>query len=271
MKLRLQSVLYLLLLEFSLTSFTASGDEAAERGRAILDEHRDAVVTISLVLQQRMSFPGTPSRSEETKSEATGTVIGPDGLTVLSLSETDPTALLKAMMGPSAPQGLQLETEIVDVRIMLRDGTEIPAEVILRDNDLDMAFVRPVEKQDLTFAFVDLAVDSEPKILDQLISLNRLGKVAGRAHSASIERVDAIVKRPRTFYIPGSDPTNTSLGCPAFDLDGKIVGFFLMRAIHSEGGGGRSMFGGSSDTVRVIILPARDIRDAAAQVPEYSE
>ena len=271
MNLRLQFLLCLLLMGLPFISFVASGDEVAERGRAILDEYRDAVVTISLVLQQRMSFPGAPSRNEETKSEATGTVISPTGLTVLSLSETDPSVLLKAMMGPSGPQGLKLETEIVDVRIMLRDGTEIPAEVILRDNDLDMAFVRPVEKMDSTFTYVDLTVDSEPKMLDQLITINRLGKVAGRAHSASIERVDAIVERPRTFYIPGSDPTNTNLGCPAFDLDGKIVGFFFIRAIRSETSGRRGMFGGRDDTVRVIILPARDVLDAAAQVPEYSE
>lgn len=245
-------------------------DEVAERGRAIMGEHRDAVVTISLVLQQRMSFPGSPSRNEETKTEATGTVISPTGLTVISLSKADPSALLEAMMGSSGPQGLQMETEIVDARIMLRDGTEIPAEVILRDNDLDMAFVRPVEKLDSTFAYVDLTKDAVPELLDQLITLNRLGKVAGRAHSASVERVDAIVKRPRTFYIPGTDPTNTNLGCPAFDLDGNIVGFFLMRAIRTSGGG-RSMFGGSNDSIRVIILPARDVLDAAAQAPDYSE
>ena len=259
------------LLTLSFTPFVASADEVAVRGRAILNEHRDAVVTIALVVQQRMSFPGSPSRSEESKSEATGTVISPTGLTILSLSETDPSALLEAMMGPSGPQGLKMETEIVDVRIMLRDGTEIPAEVILRDKDLDMAFLRPVEKPDSPFAYVDLTLDSEPEILDQLITINRLGKVAGRAHSASVERVDAIVERPRTFYIPGMNPTNTNLGCPAFALDGKIVGFFLMRAIRTGGSGGRSMFGGGNDSVRVIILPARDVLEAAAQVPEYSE
>ncbi len=39
---------------------------------------------------------------------------------------------------------------------MLADGTEVPAKVILRDKDLDMAFVRPIEKPETPFAFVNI-------------------------------------------------------------------------------------------------------------------
>ncbi len=247
-----------------------AADEVAVKGRKILEANKAAVVTILLVLKQKVSFPGRPSQDSESKVEATGTVISPEGLTVVSLSLTDPTSLLEKMMAGTAQAGqLKMETELRDAKIMLGDGTEIPAEIILRDKDLDMAFVRPLEKQDAPFAYIDISEPGEPDYLDQVISLNRMGKVAGRAYSASVERIDAIVRKPRTFYIPGRDATSTGLGSPAFTIDGDFIGVFLIRAIKSTGGGSRGMFGGSSDNIATVILPAIDIADAAEQAPPF--
>ena len=247
-------------------------DDVGARGRKILEERKDAVVTIKLVLKQHVSFPGMASQDSETKSEATGTVIDPTGLTIVSLSETDPSSLVEAMMGGQASaRGLKMETEVTDVKILLGDDTEIPAEVILRDKDLDMAFIRPLEKPEQDFAYVDFSNAAEAQIMDQVISINRLGKVAGRVHAVAVERVEAVVHRPRTFYIPGNDPTNTGLGSPAFDLDGNIIGVFLMRTIRSEGSGMRSMFGGAGDSVASVILPAAEIMEAADQAPPYED
>ena len=248
-----------------------AADEVAVKGRQILEANRPAVVTVLMVLKQKVSFPGSPSRDSESKVEATGTVISPEGLTVVSLSITDPTSLMEKMMAGTAQAGrLKMETELRDAKIMLEDGTEIPAEIILRDKDLDMAFVRPLEKQDTPFAYIDISDPGEPDYLDQVISLNRMGKVAGRAYSASVERIDAIVRKPRTFYIPGNDPTNTGLGSPVFTLDGDFIGVFLIRAIKSTGGGrSGGMFGGSSGNIMTVILPAVDIADAAAQAPPF--
>jgi len=252
------------------TSFAAA-DEVAVKGRAVLEANKGAVVTVQLVIKQKVSFPGMPSQDSESASEATGTVIAPDGLTVVSLSQTDPTSLLETMMAGTPRAGeVKMETEVRDVKILLADGSEVPSEVILRDKDLDMAFVRPLEKQDDDFSFVDITNSANPQYLDQVISLNRMGKVAGRAHSASVERIDAIVQKPRTFYIPGKDPTNTALGSPAFTVDGKFIGVFFIRAIKSTGGGGGNRFlGGGNDNITTVILPAIDIADAAEQAPPF--
>ena len=92
--------------------------------------------------------------------------------------------------------------------------------------------------------------------------MNRLGKVSGRSHAASVERITALVKKPRKFYVVGSDPTSTGLGSPAFTLDGKLLGVFVMRLIRAGGSGG------SSDNLQVIILPAAAIEKAAKQAPK---
>lgn len=247
-----------------------SADELAEKGRAILEKHKTAVVTMAIVINQKVSFTGASSQSRESKIEATGTVISPEGLVVMSLSETDPSSVMEQMMAAAGQSGnMQMETEVRDIKIMLIDGTEISAEVILRDKDLDMAFVRPKEKQSKPFEYVNVEDSDAPKHLDPVITLNRLGQVAGREHAASIERISAIVTRPRTLYVPGLDPTQTGLGSPAFTVDGKFVGINLLRVV--SGGGGGSMLGGRTDNIAGVIVPASDIKEGAAQAPKYPE
>lgn len=244
-------------------------DELAEKGRAILEQHRSAVVTMAIVINQKVSFTGSSSQSRESKIEATGTIISAEGLTVMSLSETDPSSVMEQMMAASGQTDMQMETEVRDIKIMLLDGTEVPAEVILRDKDLDLAFVRPKEKPTTPFAFVNVENSEAPKHLDPVITLNRLGQVAGREHAASVERISAIVTRPRTFYVPGLDPTQTGLGSPAFTVDGKFVGINLLRVVSAGGAG--SMLGGRADNIAGVIIPASDILEGAQQAPKYPE
>ena len=262
------SVAFFMAVVFSVFSLAVQADDVSVKGRAIGDKNKDAVVTIQLVVKQKFSFPGSPSQDSESKVESTGTVISADGITVASLSEIDPTSVIEAMMaGNPQMQGMKMETEIQDAKLLLSDGSEVPAEIILRDKDLDMAFVRPVTKPETPMTFVDMSKSGEALQLDQVVSINRLGKVARRAHSYSIERIEAIVQKPRTFYIPGNAQTNTGLCTPAFNLDGDPIGVFLVRAIKDSSGGG--MFGGGDSNVLVILLPAIDIQEAVAQAPPY--
>src|SRR3954464_4272762 len=73
-------------------------DDIAEKGRAILTKNQHAVVTIELVLKSKISIPGAGGQSSESRSDVTGTVIDPSGLTVLSLSATDPGQLIQNIM-----------------------------------------------------------------------------------------------------------------------------------------------------------------------------
>jgi hypothetical protein len=101
-------------------------------------------------------------------------------------------------------------------------------------------------------------------VLDELITLTRLNQAASRAYAAAVERVGAVVRKPRTFYVPGSDMTATTLGAPAFLLNGKVVGVFVMRAVISAGGKSSNY----RQNFTAIILPADDILKASKQAPE---
>jgi outer membrane biosynthesis protein TonB len=91
--------------------------------------------------------------------------------------------------------------------------------------------------------------------------------VASRTYGAAIDRIQAVVERPRKFFVPvGADPTG-GLGSPVFGMDGKVVGITLLRTIEVEGGSGNAMQQGTI----VIVVPASDIQEAAAQAPSVEE
>ena len=134
---------------------------------------------------------------------------------------------------------------------------------MLRDKDLDLAFLRPKTKLTTPVTAVDLTKSAPAQLLDQTLTLNRLNRAAGRAYAASMERISAVITKPRTFYIPDSMMTSTGSGSPAFLLDGNVLGIFVLRAVSSAGGSGNGR-----DGVTSIILPAADVLKAARQAPE---
>lgn len=239
-------------------------DELSEKGREIFNKFKHAVVTVEVVQKTTYSAQGRTSSPNESKQDLTGTVIDPSGLTVLSLSACDPSELYQRAMSRRGSD-YKIDTEISDVKILLNDGTEIPSEIVLRDKDLDLAFIRPKTKPAKPMDAVDLSDSGKAQLLDQYITLNRLNKAAGRAYAASVERITAVVERPRTFYIPDSTMTSTSLGSPGFTLDGKILGLDVMRTVGSDDDG---MHNFRPEGITSILLPAADILKAAKQAPE---
>ncbi len=249
---------YVLPLALAGLALPARADDVAQKGRDLFTKNQHAVVTVQAVL--KMSRGG---RSNENRQDLTGTVVDPSGLTVLALSACDPTEMYQRMMSEEASR-YKVDIEVTDIKILLDDGTEIPAEIVLRDKDMDLAFIRPKTKPASPMAALDLTKASPTQVLDQVITLNRLNSAAGRAYAASVERISAVIQKPRTFYIPDSTMTATTLGSPAFALDGNVVGVFVMRAISSKAGGARNY----RDNMTTIILPAADILKGAKQAPE---
>lgn len=242
---------------------TAWAQDDTTAAREILNKHKEAVVTVRMVISQQISMQGMGSQDRENRIEVTGTVVDPSGLTVVSLTETDPSTMIRRMARAQGRE-MNIESQVKEAHLIQPDGSEIPAKIVLRDPDMDMTFLRPESKADMTFASVDLSDASNPQVLDQIVFLSRLGRVANRAYGAAIDRIQAVIERPRTLYVPVGVDRAGSLGSPAYTLDGKFVGVALLRAIQSEGGEG----GGNT---MVVIVPAADIQEAAAQAPSYEE
>lgn len=240
-----------------------SAGELETKARAVAEKYQKAVVTVQLVVKVKFSAPGMGSQENESRSEISGCVLDPAGLTVASLSAADPQGFMESLMQEGDEQ-FKSESSIGDIKLLLEDNTEIPAQIVLRDKDLDLVFMRPIDKPAQPLVYVDLAQAGEAQILDQAVSLGRLGKVGNRAATIGLERIHAVVKRPRLFYVPGNDPTHSALGCPVFDLEGKVLGIFALRVIKGSGNDFGSMFGGDQNMLPTIVTAA-DVLEVAKQ------
>lgn len=236
-------------------------DEIADSGRDIFNKHQHAVVTVEVVQKMSYTAPGQSSQANESKADITGTVVDPSGLVVLALSACDPAEYYRRTMGDRYDR-YNFETEVSEIKILQEDGSELPAEIVLRDKDLDLAFIRPKTKPASPMAAIDLNKSAPAQMFDQVITLNRLGRASGRTYAASVERICAVIQKPRTFYIPDASPTSTGLGSPAFSLNGNVIGIVVLRTVNASGENTRENLSAP------IILPAADVLKGAAQAPE---
>ena len=236
--------------------------------RQVARKWQDAVVSVRVSLKVRMSMGGREVQSMDDTVEAVGTVIDASGLTVMSLSSLDPGAMMSRIMGAAAggDQKMSIVSEPTDVRIRLADGKEIPATIALRDQDLDLAFVRPTTKLAAPVTAINLADTTKPEVLEEIVVLGRLGRVGGFTPSAVVLSVAAMMEKPRTFLVL-SAPAPT--GTPAFQSNGKVVGLLTIRQIDP---GRMSMFGmmGGPEGAGVIpvVLPAADVLEIAKQITD---
>ncbi len=220
-------------------------DEVATAARAILKKHQDAIVGVKVVA--KVSTPGRES-TQEIKVDAVGIVLDAGGLTVASLRIVEPTEVLSRAIGR------QLQAEVTDLKLVLADRTEVDAALVLRDKDLDLAFLRPTEKLPKPAATVSLADTAQPQVMDTVIGLARTSRTPRLDPVLSDGRIAAIVDKPRLFYIGTANIQNLGAGSAVFALDGKFIGQMLLQRT-------------TKGETWAVIVPAADIAETAKQAP----
>ena len=254
---------------FSLPASAPAQDNRAA-ARDVIKKWEAAIVNVRVVLKMRMSMGGREMQASDDPVDAVGTVIDPSGLTVMSLGALNPGAMMSKFMGATGESGepsVEITTEPTDVKIRLSDGRELPARIVLRDQDLDLAFLRPVKKPERPLVAVDLSNAAKPAILDQVLVLTRLGRVGGWSAGASLHDVGAIIEKPRTFYVLAGSPSG--MGTPAFLTNGRVVGLLTIRQIEAGRPSMASMMGGAEGLgVLGVILPAAAVLEIAKEAPD---
>ncbi|HET6440320.1 MAG TPA: serine protease [Anaeromyxobacter sp.] len=228
-----------------------------DAARKTLTRYGPALVTVRLTTRTRIVYQGKERTIPESTMDVEGTVLSADGLTVLSDFASNPGGALKHEGGP------QMQTETSAVKLLLQDGRELPARVVLRDPDLDLAFVAPQDPQ-TALAFVKFEKGPVPEPLDDLIVLSQLGRSLGREVAVTLTRVRAVLKKPRTFVVPSALEGLLGLGGPAFDDRGRPVGLIVMRRTahpSADFQGLNDVF----DLVSAVVLSASDVQEMAEQ------
>lgn len=239
----------------SLSSLRAAhADAHGNMLRALSQKYSSSVVTLQLVIKSSMG-----GESNQAQLEADGLVIDPSGLVVTTNSAIDPAALYASAMGEEAMG--RIAFSVVSAKIRLADGQEIPARVVLRDRDRNLAFVRPLKKPAQSLSFVDFKGKSISQLGNPVYILGRLGKAASRVAEANCMRIIGVVDKPRRFYVLEPMAYYYS-GNVAFSENGQPLGLITIKA----GRGSMS----SSDSVLATIIPAADVWEVALQAPQAS-
>lgn len=218
-------------------------DEIAEKGRKVYDTYAKAVVTIRASINVSIS-----ENEEESISQCTGMLIQPRGVAILALSSLDPSMLLD----PEIRKSVMIRINYL--KMLFKGDKEVDAEVLLQDKDRDVMVIRAKEElpEDVVVVSLSEGNISNVELLDPLVMFMQMGKVAKRAHSVSIVRVEGIVDQPFMFYTVDQGRALDVLSSPFFTLEGKFVGLGVVRMVE-----------GWKDEVEsnsmVIILPANQI------------
>ena len=237
----------------------AATDETAAATKKICDQYKDAVIWISAVA--KISISASDSKSpmnipdREQKAEGLGTIVDPSGMVVTALSNIDPTKLVSGREVPG-PNGTRITIEasaiLKEVKITLADGTEIPADVVMKDADLDLAFLRPKadakEAKGVTFPAISLKDSGTAALADQVVSLARADEILNRQPQVSRGQIITVTKKPREFLRVNS----ATQGAPTFTMEGKLIGIGINRANKER-------------QVMTVVLPAADVLEIAEQ------
>jgi hypothetical protein len=251
----------------------ARAADPGDAARRILAKNQDAVLTVKFVFNMKMTFLGQ-NEKQESKSEIIGTVVDPAGLLVVSLSAMDPAILMNhymtSMGGGAGEMKFEFETELVSLTVLLPDGRELNATVALRDKDLDVAYIRITDKLPVPLRAVSLDSRAKPAVLDPVVCLGRLGSVAGRGASVVLERIGAVVEKPRLFYVIGQGFSTTAPGSPVFSADGKLLGIVVQRTAPTKSNVA-NWVGSANAAMMNIIIPAAEIAEGLKQAREATE
>ena len=233
--------------------FQASAKKPESVWRDLLKKNANCVTWVSVTAKVEISAGGRSMPPQEQKLEALGTIIAEDGLTVLSLNRVDPTAnILSRIRTP----GASVNVNYTEVNLLMQDGTEVPAKLLLKDVDLDLAYVLPIKERKEEFKGVVFSkvpsqaeLANDPIILDEVVSIGKLRQSLYRQSTLRRGGVNAVIQKPRKYFVI----ENTIPGTPVFDKNGKWLGVVVYKMV-----GGRPS--------EIVTLPALDILEIAEQV-----
>ena len=239
-----------------LLPLSAASGPLKEKANALLTQYKDSTLFVSAVVSIEVTAGDVPTQKEEKKMEVIGTVINKDGLIVAPLSTLDAAATMdgRTVNTPKGPLKLSAKSDIKEVKIIMPDGSEADAKVVLKDVDLDLVFIKPDKKAD-NFTPINTADSAPIALLDDVIVLGRLGKDLNREAMIITGEVISVVKKPRVF----GKITAPATGMPVFNDQGKFIGIGINR-LSSKGATDGNVAGSA------VLLPAADLLESASQV-----
>lgn len=242
---------------WTVSSFSVAEDSVAKQGRELIETYQNVLVHVEGVATITATVTGQGANKQDVPFVVQGTVLTGDGLILASYNSMDGTYINSSLKMMQATGMIEVEQSgtISNLKVRYPDGKELPAKMILKDRDMDLAFIVPVKKVS-DQKHLDTSKPGKAQIFDQVISLSRGLSVDKYIPLLSTSRIMGIMERPYIQYL-----ASVSAGTPVFSADGKIVGFGVIRTdVNSK------MNGGQMVQPRVAILPVEEVMDLVKQI-----
>jgi len=264
---RIQIVIFCL--SFPWATSVVIGGEGADLGK-LLKEKTPSTVTVKFIL--KMSMGGMMGEDQEDETEATGVMIDPKGVVLCSNTQLGGfMGMLARMMGE---MGSQFSANPTDIKVLVGEDTEgKEAEIVARDTELDLAWIRIKTPPEHPYEFVDLTKSADVEVGQEIVGVRRLGKHFGRVAAAGSGRIGGITSKPRKLFVP-TGGISGMLGLPVYRAGGEVVGVLVMQMPDSEDAdmmNPAAMLGMLSDMQSLmdgLILPAGEVVKATKRALE---
>lgn len=240
----------------SLVAPARAADPPAETIRMLVSKYKPATVTLSVVIRTAMQ-----QGPRDTEVEIPGFVLDASGLIVTTNTAIDPASTLSGNSDDSE----RMTTKVASIRILPSVGLPIPAKVVLRDTDRNLAFIRPATPSATPFVAIDFKAAGKAQIGDPVFIMGRMGPVANRATDVKMDRIVSVIEKPRTLYV-ASALSASSLGNVVFNEQGEPLGIVTLRVSQSQ----RRTFNGNDNYLPVIVT-AEDVLEVGAQAPQAKD
>jgi hypothetical protein len=254
----------------------ADEQRLVESGRKLLKTSENALVGVTAIAKLQIKGASGAGGERELKIDCTSLVIDASGLSVTSLTNLNPQNALPRMRAQGRggeTSDISFECELRGIKMRLPDGTEVPARIVLKDDDLDLAFLATSEPlsdaNKKKIAVVSLEAPKAAEALDSIIQLGRTGKEFNYVPAVQLAHIAAVLKKPRTYYLGAS----AGLGSPVFNEQGKLIGM-VARFVSAEkeaGDGLSSALRGQAGGATRVILPSADIAKLVDQAKEAAK
>lgn len=258
----------LALLALAASSGPAPAEEAKLRevAAAVLGKHGDTVATVKMTVVHRTLVEKKEVHRSEHPIEVAGTVLSAEGLVVISASALDFLPGLSLDV-PLKDEKLETEFERKQTRIRYADGREVAAQLLGRDAERDLAFLKPlVKRKGLAYLSLD---KTHPRltVASPALVVYSLTRLLHRRPAVAIRAVSAVAEHKGKLAVLDSSQLRL-LGCPVFDGTGRPVGIATtLRPLQTP-----HAFLGNFENLEpdIVVMDAAAVRAALAEVTKKS-
>ena len=244
--------------------FAEELNASIQTAKKILDSYQNALVKVVGVstMEAQIEGLGNPGVPQESRFTSNGIVLDDSGLIITSFPKIG--RMLPAVNISGERHKLTVSTTYSNLKIVLFDGTTIPARIIFEDKDLGIKLLLPehalkeeVQKKITVF---DLEPEEDVKQFDRYIAIRRLSKDLNYTATADFGLIHAVVDKPRKTYILPARP-NT----PICSSSGKFLGVSVWYPNQNM----QRMAGFQEIAGGIRVIPAAKIRALVLEAKKH--